>query len=148
MASCDLCGKEGPLFRVRTEGTEFDVCKNCSRFGTIVAKPKAQTVASPRVTVRLPHQEVMEIIIEDYGQRVKQRREQLGLTHEELGRKLAERASLLQKIESQHQEPSLALARKIERILGISLILKHEEVHAAPLHQPGKSFTIGDFLKK
>lgn len=150
MASCDLCGKDGAVFRILTEGTELDVCKGCAKFGKVIAKPRiAQPAPVQKPIPHLPKHEVLEIIAEDYGARIKKRRESLNLTQEDLGRKLAEKASLLQKIESGHQEPSIALARKIEKTLGITLIQQHEEIHAAASREgPRSGFTIGDFLKK
>ena len=35
---CDLCGKEDELYLALIEGTELNVCKNCSKFGKIIKK--------------------------------------------------------------------------------------------------------------
>ena len=139
------------MSRILTEGTELDVCKNCAKFGKVIAKPRpvAPVAQAPKVTPRLPKHEVMELIVEDYGERIKQRREKLGLTQEDLARKLAERSSLLQKIESGHHEPDIALAKKIEHAIGVKLITMHEETHVSGT-TPGSiaGFTIGDFIKR
>ena len=149
MPSCDLCGKDGPLFHMLTEGTEFDVCKGCAKFGKVVARPRPVSVPSMAKPIpKLPTHEVLEIIVEDYGMRIKQKREKLGLTQEDLARKLAEKASVLQKIESGHQEPSIALAQKIALALGITLIVQHEETHMAAVRTSGNTFTIGDILSR
>ncbi len=50
-------------------------------------------------------------------------------------------------MESGKFEPSIKLARKIEKFLNIKLIEQHEEQHAGIKGESGEGFTIGDFIK-
>ena len=95
-----------------------------------------------------PTQEI-PIIVEDYAQRIKNRRERLGLKQGELAKKLAEKESVISALESGSMEPSVALAEKIGRILSIRLI--ESEDRKGPsivMHEKSEGLTLGDMIKK
>jgi len=71
----------------------------------------------------------------------------LRLKQEEFAKKLNEKESLIQKIESGHFEPSIGLAKKIGRFLKIKLVEEYEEVHEKQVRSKTGSFTIGDIIK-
>lgn len=147
MPSCDMCGQSGKLFRALIEGTEMRVCQNCSKFGKILANPV--TFVKKKVIVEKPSRpEPVEMIVEGYSELIKKRRGELGLTQEELAMKIAERESIIQKAEAGQTEPSISLARKLERFLGIKLVEQYEDKGGA-LSTKSKSaeFTIGDVVK-
>lgn len=62
------------------------------------------------------------VIREGFSSIIKRTREKLGLTQEELGRKLGEKTSLISKLETGKLKPSIPLARKIEHILKVKII--------------------------
>ena len=45
--NCDMCGKDAPLFRTLVEGTEINVCEDCTRHGknTVVTIMAMETAA-------------------------------------------------------------------------------------------------------
>ena len=90
----------------------------------------------------------MQVINENYPNLIKNKREKLGLKQEELAIKLAERESLIRKIERGEIKPSLKLARKLEDKLGIKLVLQKEvkTEFESSKEKPG-SLTIGDMIK-
>lgn len=145
---CDMCGSPGKLFKTIVEGTELSVCQECSRFGKVVgvieqstARPAAKTESKE------PETEVMELLVEDYAEKIRKRRESLGLNQKEFAKKLNEKESLIQKIESGHFEPSIGLAKKISRILQIKLVEEYEERHEKQHRPKAEGFTLGDFIK-
>ena len=147
MPSCDMCGAQGKLFRVLVEETEMHVCQQCSKFGKILANPV--TFVKKKVVVEKPARpEPVEMIVEGYGEMIRKRRGELGLTQEELAMKIAERESIIQKIEAGQIEPPISLARKLEKFLSITLVEKYEDKGGA-LSTKSKSaeFTIGDVVK-
>lgn len=149
MPSCDMCGKEDQLVTAEIEGTTMEVCKSCAKFGQIIQKPKPiilkKEKSKPKII--LPEKEIILVIVEDYGNRIKNKREQLGLKQEELAKKIGIKESLLHKIESHHFKPSIELARSLEKYLSIKLVAQHEEVHKRKEMGKGDTFTIGDFIK-
>lgn len=145
MPSCEMCGKNDKLFRTMVEGAEMMLCKDCSRFGKVLAAPK---IIIKKEAIRQKQEskpEIIEVIVPDYGKIVKERREKLGLKQEELAKKINEKESLIHKIESGAFEPGIMLARKLEGFLKIKLIEKSEEESVMPAKKSGP-VTIGDVI--
>lgn len=148
---CDLCGKEEELFKASIEGVEMNVCKKCGGFGKILGPVETERTAErPRKKKRYREEEqkrVVERVVGDFGERVKKRREEKGWTQEELAEKIAEKESVIHKIESGHFEPSMQLTRKIERFLGIKLTERIEEKkQLRKKEREGQTLTIGDMI--
>ena len=148
---CDLCGSEGSLVRAEVEGSTLTVCNNCASYGKTLgpvrthqnrAKHKRKVTAPTK-----PKKDIMELLASDFAQVIKRKREQLGLNQAEFAKKLNEKESIIQKIESSHFEPSLTTARKYERLLHIKLIEDYEESFDAPKKGKSETFTIGDIIK-
>lgn len=149
--NCDLCGKEERLYKTDVDSAVLNVCNNCSKYGRIISevKPKIQ---EPKKTIKKiiqtgPEKELIQVIVEDYAQRIKQKREQLGIKQEDFAKRINEKVSLLHQIETGRFEPNMPLARKLEKTLKIRLIDQHEEVHSSKSKEKSDSFTIGDFIK-
>ena len=150
MTVCDMCGKSGYLVIAEIEGADLTICKDCAKYGKNVRKiPKPL----PKIEIKkvekpsFPDKELVLYIVSDYSKRVKEAREKLGLKQEALAKKLAERESLVQKIECGNFEPSMRLARKLENNLGIILIKQHEEEKQKFGKTKLSSMTIGDMIK-
>lgn len=144
-----MCGKETEIVTAEIEGTTMEVCRDCAKFGKIVSKPRPTMIKKekPKPKIALPEREIILVIVENYGERIKKKREQLGLKQEELAKKLGIKESLLHKLEAGYFEPNMDLARKFERILGVKLVVQHEEVRKRKEISAGDRFTIGDFIK-
>ncbi len=145
---CEMCGNPGKLFKTIVEGTELSVCQECSRFGKVVGVVEqsiAKTIAKTKSEE--PETEVMELLVEDYAEKIRKKRESLGFNQDEFAKKLNEKESLIQKIESGHFEPSIGLAKKISRMLQIKLVEEYEERHEKQPRPKVEGFTLGDFIK-
>jgi putative transcription factor len=125
------------------EGVALNVCKKCSSFGKIIKKP---IIRKKKITVKKPERELIQMIREDYSQIIRAKREKLGLKQKEFAKFLAEKESVIHKIESGTYRPSLELARKIEKQLGINLV-EQREVEPHTLKTKTEEFTIGDIVK-
>ena len=151
MTVCDMCGKSGYLVIAEIEGADLTICKDCAKYGKNVRKiPKPL----PKIEIQkktngpsLPEKELVLYIVADYSKRIKEAREKLGLKQEALAKKLAERESLIQKMECGNFEPSMRLARKLENHLGIILIKQHEEEKQKFGKAKLSSMTIGDMIQ-
>jgi putative transcription factor len=69
----------------------------------------------------------MEIRL-DYMKEIKSARELLGLSQDELGRKINEKPSVIGHLETGRLKPDDALARKLEHFLKIELFVPVEEI--------------------
>jgi len=144
---CDMCGSSGKLFRAKVEGAELTVCQKCSKFGNILGVVKD---LEEKEVIRLrkePESENIEIIVQDYAEKIRKKRESLGLTQKDFAKKINEKESLIQKIESGNFKLSIALAKKIEKFLKLRLIEEYEEKHETQKHTKSEGLTIGDFIK-
>ena len=146
-----MCGSESRLYKTLIEGTELNVCKECASFGKILAPVKIEVSEKKKAKIikiqQGPENEVMQVIIKNYGEKIRKAREALGLKQEDFAKKISEKESLIHKIETNNFEPNIDLARKLERFLKIRLIEQYEETYDKSPKAKGDSFTIGDFIK-
>jgi len=145
--NCDMCGSEGKLFKAIVEDAELNICHECSKFGRVIGVVKQDTKIDSRKLTE-SQTELMVIVVRDFGEKIRNKREDLGLKQEELAKKLNEKESLMQKIESGKFEPSIGLAKKIGSFLKIKLTEEYEEKHESRTKTKTNAFTIGDFIKE
>ena len=158
---CEVCGRQifGAPIRSVIEGAKMTVCSECAKLGSGYWEPKIQcrtkkskkrqqpTISfskrkqSPTVT------ETLELV-GDFGQRVRQAREGLELSHEDLGRKIREKVSVIRKIEIGKMVPDLVLAEKLEHALKITLRVPASEPNVQPvLSSKPRGTTLGDLIQ-
>lgn len=140
---CDMCGAEGKLFKSIIESARLNVCHECSKFGKVTGIVEQAEEIKPQET---QEPETMQLIVEDYAEKI-MKRSDLKLTQKDFAKKMGEKESIIQKIESGHFEPPIGLAKKMGKFLGIKLIEEHEELHESKKASKDKTFTIGDFIK-
>ena len=140
--NCELCGLKSAALNADIEGTMMNVCRDCSRFGTV--QKSVRIVVKPD---KLQAEEPILILVSEFGSIVKRAREKLGLRQDEMAKRLNERESLLHQIESEHFKPNISLARKLEKALGIKLVEHYEERHETSKKSKSDGFTLGDFIK-
>ena len=81
---------------------------------------------APRKQPPIVAEESVELA-DDYGARIRQAREKLGMDHEDLGKKISEKVSLLRKIESGKMTPDHLLTEKLQHALKIKLLVPVSE---------------------
>ena len=138
----------------------MSVCPSCAKFGVEVAGHATEVTGRSRVLQGLEErqarakprdifQQMDTELVEDFGKRIREARQRKGLTQEELAKKLAERQSVLSKVEAGQQRPNDQLAKRLERELGIQLF---EKVEAAGPERPGPkvggALTLGDLIRR
>lgn len=144
------------------EGARLTVCTDCSKHGKLVweeePKPKAETKPKGlRVPVQVqiqrpaaPAVDTSSELVQDFRERIREAREKLGLSHEDLGKKLNEKVSLLRKIETGKMTPNNNLATRLEHVLKIKLIVPatEEKIPEAKIPKaPNRELTLGDLIK-
>ncbi|HID19581.1 MAG TPA: TIGR00270 family protein [Methanophagales archaeon] len=123
MTECEVCGAEikGKAQYVVIGDSKLRVCKACAQFGTVVVedrKVKAGRVvhAKSKLYEQMDHDIEVEVE-EDYGRKLKEAREKVGIKQAELAKRINEKQSLLRKIENEEIVPSEEVMRKIARVL-------------------------------
>lgn len=138
---CEMCGLSQAVTKARVEGTILNVCSNCKKFGVEIV----ETVF--RQKRRAQFEESQESIVFGYGSKIKQKREELGLTQGEFAKRLQEKESVLSHVESQKVEPTIALAKKMKKVFSINLIETIQTEEVVPKTGEEEAFTIGDIIK-
>lgn len=146
-----MCGKKSKLFRTDLEGSILNLCEECSKFGkviSIIKEEKREITKEKEIKTERPkEEETILIIIPGYGDIIKTKREQLEIKQEDFAKKINEKQALIHKIETNQFEPSISLARKIEKFLHVKLIEMEEIKPDKADKTKGGYFTIGDFIK-
>jgi putative transcription factor len=160
---CEVCGRKihSDPVRANIEGAKLTVCVECSKHGKIIYEdiPAQQSSPSPTksyahipVIMRKPpvaQVQISQEVVEDYPNKIRVAREKLGLSHEDLGKKINEKASLLRHIETAKVAPNNQLAGKLEHILKIKLMvpIADEKATAVALKKPSEGLTLGDLIE-
>ncbi len=157
---CEVCGRKihSEPVRAEIEGAKLTVCVECSKHGKVILHEEAD-VSQPSPTKSTMHLPVImrkppvaqvqlsQEIVEGYANKIRTAREKLGLSVEDLGKKINEKASLLRHIETGKVAPNNSLANKLEHVLKIKLLVpvENEKVQAAP-KVANEGLTLGDLI--
>jgi putative transcription factor len=160
---CEVCGRKihGNPIRAVIEGAKLTVCVECSKYGKIIreeevelgqrAPKKAPVPFSARIQKKTVEAkvEITQEVVEGYHAKIRQAREKLGLSHEELGKKINEKASVLSKLETGKMAPNNVLVTKLEHALKIKLLVpisEEKSSHEMP-KLPNRETTLGDLIQ-
>ncbi|WP_049984916.1 multiprotein bridging factor aMBF1 [Halobellus rufus] len=177
MPQCEMCGSERPsLTTVKVEGAELELCDDCKEFGTEVRTESSSSQSTKYSTSssskssgssggstasssgggssggstrrRRDMFDDMDEIASDYDQRIREAREGLGLSQEELAGSLNEKASLIRKLERGDILPSDDVRKKLERKLEISLVEGGDTDDSEWSGGSSTTTTLGDVVKR
>lgn len=144
--NCELCGRTISRYHsVIIDGVNMKVCDDCAKYGKEIKKKIPYTPSPPTIhkNVRPPiirsrpvshpitrrkpvNVDDPEEPVEEYGKLMKSKREEMGLSQEELASKLQEKKNLVAKIEREEIKPDKHTAKKIEKVMGIRILEKIE----------------------
>jgi putative transcription factor len=145
MPPCELCGKEASLVPAIVEGSQLQVCAGCGKYGNVLKQSPAAVRARAPAAQEPKRAVEVESIVSDYGGRIRAAREKRGLSQKDFSRLIAEKESLISKLEAGQLEPTLLVARKLERLLGITLVERQAAAQEAPqAPKRDAALTIGD----
>lgn len=145
MPSCELCGNETTsLTKVKIEGAEVKTCDSCAQMGeevnTGTSKPrKKKTESKSRTRGR-----DTDTLAPDYGDRVRDAREDEKLSLAEVSDDLNEKESVIRKVENQDLKPEKSLASKLSRKFGVDLYVNPEVSNVDDSTSDSRSATLGD----
>ena len=123
---CEVCGAplRGPPITVIIDGSVMKVCRACAKLGRPFkpTRPMPQSKPArrpPSPILREPELELRR----DFNIVVRQARERMGLSQEELGRKINEKPSVIRLVESGRLKPDNMLAKKLEHFLKVDMLV-------------------------
>ncbi|HXX97064.1 MAG TPA: multiprotein bridging factor aMBF1 [Candidatus Bathyarchaeia archaeon] len=141
---CELCGHEviDEKKAVLIDGIVFNVCRGCSKRGKPYtapipiskSKPISSYMTGPRTTSNKNTKAMRKIEMTDntilnpeFAKLIREARMKKGLTHEQLGAQMNEKANLLRKLETGALKPDELFSKKLQRFLGIQLYVSVQE---------------------
>jgi putative transcription factor len=111
------------------DGTVFNVCIACSKHGksyTPAQVPARRKKLPPKKQEKKFGLSDATMLTPDFAGLIRDARMKMGLTHEQLGMKMNEKAQLLRMLETGGLKPDEMFAKKLERYLGIKLYVSPE----------------------
>ncbi len=148
---CDLCGAEETLYKTIIEDAELNVCRKCSKHGKVLEKvKKAEPVKKKGKLEKKKEEEeekTIQIVVSDFSEKIRKEREEKELEQKEFAKNISEKESVVHKLETGELKPSIELAQKLERKLGIKLIEEYKEEHKFKGKTKTGKVTIGDMIK-
>ena len=145
---CEMCGKQVPkLNKVRIDSTILNVCDDCSRFGTpadSIRSGRPEIKTGPQISVQMPKKNIPLPPVKqrprkhkgddvekyqvdpDYAEIIRNGRERLAITQDELAMKILERKNVIASIERGVLMPEIKVARKLEKLLGVKILIEDE----------------------
>ncbi|HDN82978.1 MAG TPA: TIGR00270 family protein [Candidatus Altiarchaeales archaeon] len=153
---CEICGK--PIVKgkkIKLEATIVTACEECSKLGYVLSEVKVKKIKKEQQSKQLKEEPLdLELnldeleLVDDFHKRIKNAREKKGLKQEELAKLINEPESLIRRIESGKYIPDERIIKKIERILDIGLLAKHDQEVEKPREEKKvkSTLTLGDVI--
>ncbi|MBU0532850.1 TIGR00270 family protein [Candidatus Micrarchaeota archaeon] len=145
--SCDICGNTPIRAQIFLEGAKLLVCGRCMKSGKIIHKfyedEPVEEAPQPRSRAT-----ATEEVVEGFAKIIKEGRQKLKLPLAVVAERISEKESYLQAIEGGRLTPTMEVAKKLEKELGVQLIEKAEK-SIAPSRMSSGRFTeptLGDMV--
>lgn len=143
MEECEVCGKKfDDLYLVDIEGAQMIVCGSCSKGKEILQEFSNRE--SPEPKFRRSEKRDQYEVVENYGQLIREARNVLALPSKVLAERINEKESTLVRVEKGEALPDDRLAKKLEKALGIKLIIKESTERRSYSASKQNEITLGD----
>lgn len=143
MPSCQLCGEDSDnLKKTKIEGAVMKVCSSCSDMGDVVKQKKKKKTKKKSSKTYRPKD--TEKLTSNYGEKLKEAREDRKLSIKELADDLNEKASLIKKVEREDLKPEKSLANKLSKELDVTLYVNPEVYDTSVESTDDGKATLGD----
>ena len=161
--NCDICGRviSEQAFKIEVEGAKMLVCHSCQKLGKpyneeprpapqpqpkVIRSTYVPTLARKRKS-ELPKEMDQLDLADDVAEQVRKHRTKLGLSQEDLAKRVKEKLSVIQKIENGKMTPDMRLCRTLEHELKVKLLLPHAETEDLPKGSAPSEVTLGDIIR-
>lgn len=123
MGDCEVCGLKPATKRAIIEGVKLEVCNDCAGLGKVVAER-----VSIKPSVKMPPRKpINEDIVDDYAEILQKKFNARGMKYEDLARSINEHESFVRRVIRGEAMPTIALARKLEKALGVKIVVEGDE---------------------
>lgn len=147
---CEICGDREAAAIVQIEGAKLAACPGCSRGGKLLYRLDDDRKGGPTTMTRKSAPIEREEITEDYGAKVSKAIQKMGLPLEVVAERINEKESYVRSIEQGRMTPTILVARKLEKELGVRLVeTVTEEITTMDEKKPAsfKTQTLEDILE-
>ncbi len=157
---CEMCGRDFPnTKKVNIEGTTINACSECSKFGLGGNVDESSAGSATYIEKRLENRQRrmreknvydrnIRELADDYPKRIREARNKLGITQDELAKSLNEKKSIISQMETGSFTPSERLIAKLESSLNIKLTeAANVAVQSQTTTVKGRALTLGDLLQ-
>ena len=136
---CEICGNliRGKPSKSKIDGVDLMLCYQCAQLSPSqrsyqINKQPTKKVTTSRILVRKHKTRPLfyedKELVENYNQIIRKAREGMRLSHKDLGRKIGEKVSVIQKLEVKKIIPNQTLIKKLEHTLKIQLTQPFESI--------------------
>ena len=132
------------MYRAVVEDSQMTVCNACSKYGHVTGK--VRQVVEVKKKPKQAKEEPVEVVVSNFGELLRKKREQDGMSQKEFARKIAEKESILHKMETGSLVPTMETARKLERMLSLKLVEEITEEASGERKKDDQVMTLGDFV--
>jgi putative transcription factor len=146
---CELCGRQTrDIYVVNVESVELRACASCAKGKKVIrtelesAKQSANSRNARPVHVR----EEDRPLVENYAKVIREARERMKLPIKVLAEMINEKEHLLLRIEEEKTLPTIALTKKLEKVLKVKLTEEPKEDKERFTTRQQQKPTIGDFI--
>ncbi|MEK6979467.1 MAG: multiprotein-bridging factor 1 family protein [Candidatus Micrarchaeota archaeon] len=145
---CDICGKHTAMAIISVEGARMSACRNCKGHGKVIhilefeeagEGDKGNAGGMRFASTTRPNIMEREDLVDGYSQLIRQKREKIGLPVAVLAERISEKESFIDHIEKGKVHPTLDVAKKIGKELGIKLVEQVKEEVAPSLQGKGSA---------
>lgn len=148
MESCHVCGNDA-IGNGWVEGAKVALCGRCERYAS-----KFELDSAHRPVARMAQKKpalAEARFVPGFGQKLKEAREKKGLSRDQLGKKLLVSEADLRAFEEERRNPLPELTKKLEYLLGVTLVFSDLEKEIQRQQQKpvfrGQELTLGDMIK-
>lgn len=149
MKNCEICGKSECSVLANIEGSNIEVCNECSKMGKVINKIKnepTKKIVHPK-KIEKEEIEIEQRIVKNFSEIIKNLRESENMTQKEFAQKLNEKLSVIRHIESGDFTPTLDFAEKIKNNFGVEIVEEIEDIDFSTSHSNSNDVTLGDIIK-
>ena len=147
---CDMCGKSAQrAVLAKVEGVEMNLCTGCSKHGSVIKVVKEDKIIERERETFNPRKEekIEEVVIPNFSQILWREREKRKMEQDKFAQLIAEKLSILQKMEKGDITPSIDAAKMIGKKLNLNLVTKESNEPFEIPKSSGQGLTLGDLIK-